>query len=83
MNLIHVVHVQKFNKRHMPEQFHYVGTVRELTSKLVGYQHRGDFETVQELLGHLRKSDVDKDFDLVHSYESEKHSAVIRSQISG
>ena len=66
----------------MPEQFHYVGTVRELASKLTGYQQRGDFETVQELLGHLRKSDIDKDFDLVHSYE-EKESAVIRSQISG
>lgn len=82
MKLIHVVHVQKFNKRHMPEQQHYVGTVRELAQKLLGYQQRGDFETVQELLGHLRKSDVDKDFDLVHSYE-ENQSAVIRSQISG
>lgn len=82
MKLIHVVHVQKFNKRHMPEQFHYVGTVRELASKLAGYQQRAAFETVQELLGHLRNSDVDKDFDLVHSYE-EVQSAVISSQISG
>lgn len=83
MKIIHVVHVQKFNKRHMPDQFHYVGTVRELANKLVGYQHRGDFETVQELLGHLRKSDTDKDFDLVHSYEVENQSVVIRSQIGG
>ena len=82
MKLVHVVHVQKFNKRHMPDQFHYVGTVRELAQKLVGYQQRGDFETVQELLGHLRNSDANKNFDLVHSYE-EKQSAVIRSQISG
>lgn len=83
MKLIHVVHVQKFNKRHMPEQFHYVGTVRELAAKLVGYQQRGDFETVQELLGHLRNSDINKDFDLVHSYEIKAESAVMRSQISG
>ena len=83
MKVIYVVHVQKFSKRHMPDQSHHVGTVRELARELAGYQKRADFETVQELLGHMRNLDKDKDFDLVHSYEVGAESVVIRSQISG
>ena len=89
MKLIHVIHVQRFNKRHMPVQSHYVGSVRELAKQLAGQQGNRDFKTVQELLDYLRSSSSkDKDFELIHSYE-EKHSyeenqsAVIRSQFSG
>lgn len=88
MKLIHVIHVQRFNKRHMPVQSHYVGSVRELAKQLAGQQRNRDFKTVQELLDYLRSSSKDKDFELIHSYEEkrgyeENQSAVIRSQFSG
>ncbi|MBO6225338.1 MAG: hypothetical protein J6N72_07815 [Psychrobacter sp.] len=70
MKLIHVVHVQKFNKRHMPDQMHYVGEVKELAQQLAGHGCKEKFEFVQDLLNYLRKADNDKDFNLIHSYEA-------------
>lgn len=69
MKLIHVVHVQKFNKRHMPDQLHYVGELKELVQQLLGYNCVDSFDSVQQFLGYMTRQDESKDFNLVHSYE--------------
>lgn len=69
MKIIHVVHVQKYNNRHMPDQFHYIGELKELEQQLLGYNNKESFDSVQQLLGYLTKQNQNKDFNLVHSYE--------------
>jgi hypothetical protein len=69
MKLIHVVHVQKYNQRHMPDQYHYVGTLDEIGQQLIGYTYKESFGSIQELLSYCIKKHENKDFNLVHSYE--------------
>lgn len=71
MKLIHIIHVQKYNLRHMPEQLHYDGTVVQLAARLVGFNEKDDFDSIQDLLIHLRKTDSGKDYNLVYSHEVE------------
>lgn len=72
MEIIYVVHVIKYNLRHMPEFYHVVGNLQQIRDEILGLGNLQQFDYACEVISFANQVHKERGYQIVHSYEAIK-----------